>query len=123
MRGRAGVLQIGERACARQLQRGALGSACGLSRVEHAFRRRTRLLRGLLLILDGFAFPAASHVPYFPCASARFSGAIAIRSGCASTCAFTMASAFATASASPARNTLLASTSVFCDAGVESTLS
>ena len=121
--GRAGVLQVGQRAGARQLQRGALGTPRRFGRIDGAFRRRAGRLRFPLLILDGLAFPAASHVRYFPCASARFSGAIAIRSGCASTCAFTMASAFATAPASPARNTVLASTSVFCEAGVESGLS
>ena len=122
MGGRAGVLQIAERARSRELQRGALGTARDLGGVDGR-----RGLHGgvglLLLILDGFALPAASHAFYFPCDSARFSAAIAIRSACESTCAFTMASASATVAASPARYTLLASTSVFCEAGVESTLS
>ena len=122
MRGRAGVLEVAEGARPRELQRGALGTARGLGRIDGSRELHGRL-GVLLLILDGFAFPAASHVPYLPCDSARFSAAIAIRSACDSTCAFTMPSACATAPSSPARYTLLASTSVFCDAGVESTLS
>ena len=122
MRRCARLLQVAERARARELQRGPLGAARGFSRIDG--RRGLHGCRGLLLlILDGFAFPAASHGPYLPCDSARFSGAIAIRSACESTCALTMASACATVAASPARYTLLASTRLFCVAGVESTLS
>jgi len=65
----------------------------------------------------------ALHAAYLACATARSAGGTAIRSGCAATCDLTISSACATAPASPARYTELASIRVFCDAGVESGLS
>ena len=128
MRWCARLLQIGECPRAGKLQGGSFRGACVGRR--HRALRRLPALRRLLLILDRLTFPTASHKvgppkdgPYFPCAAARSAGAMAIRSAWESTCAFTIASASATAPASPERYSLLASTSVFCVAGVDSGLS
>jgi hypothetical protein len=59
MRRRAGVLQVAEGARARELQRGALGTPRRLGRIDGGPASRPPGV--LLLILDGFAFPAASH--------------------------------------------------------------
>jgi hypothetical protein len=71
--------------------------------------------------------PGFRHViaatTYLAWAAARSAAGTAIRSGFDDTCDLTISSACATAPASPARYTELASMSDFCEVGVESWLS